>query len=236
MDIEQTWRRAHRAIREVRCHFEKAHRDYIESWPHDRSLMEEANRTYQALNWKLLPLSFHFEMLLGLVEMKDENISILHCKPAASEWTLLEHDIGLLTLESILFQYRAFLDLHMHYGLLLLGAKTAGKMNRTKFRKTLERLDRTRHADALATYYRDRVWAKGCWGELLVSLRDKIAHHDRLYPNYSSDDIELQIPVPDMEITGRTLERLAADLLNGIISLLQETMPILTSRAWPTNE
>jgi len=236
MDLEQLWRRARGAIRGVSQHLENAHKDFVNRWPHEVDLVEDANRALQALNWKLLAISFHIDALWGLAEMKDSAIMMLHSsKVASAEWAEMEHDIGLITLESVLFQFSAFIDLHMRYSLLLLGQKPQGKMKWKNYKRALGHLkSKSISAEKLLNYYEESVWADGQWGFLLRELRDKIAHRDRLYPSRTGYDGDTEIAVTWLSIAGSPLERLAEDLSNGVISLLQDTTPIIMSREWPS--
>lgn len=234
LELEQVWRRARGAIRDVRSCFSEAQAAHASACRADRDIEADIARTYRALDWKLAALSFQLEVLRALPEMKDERrFMLVECAAVAREWEELEHDIALLTLESALFQARSFLDLHMRYSLLLLGERPRYKINRRAFDNALGGLAGQERADALADYYRRRVWAEGRWGDLLLSLRDKIAHADRLYPGRVVHEVELDLPAPSPAVAGLPLERLAMDFSNGIIELLQDTSPILTGKPWP---
>ena len=235
MDFEQAWRHAQGAIRELSHNMTVAHVEYVTKWPHDKALIKEANRALQTLNWKTLAISFQLEILLGLAEMKDDaSMMLLSSEQVSTEWAEMEHDIGLITLESVLFQFRAFLDMHMRYSLLVLGQKPHGKMRSKNFIKALQRLNTgSETAKELLDYYERHVWDKGCWGYLLRELRDKIAHQDRLYPRRSGYDEATEVALTWLSVAGRPLEQLALDLSNGMVKLFEETTPIIMSRPWP---
>ncbi len=235
MDFEQAWRRARGSIREISLTMDILHKEYVAEWPHNVTLIEDADRALRALNWKVLAISFHLETLLGLAEMKDEALMmLLNSEQASAEWAEMERDIGLITLESVLFQFRAFLDMHMRYSLLLLGQKPQGKIGSKNFKKILRRLImESESAKELLEYYETCVWAEGCWGHLLRELRDKIAHQDRLYPRRSGYEEDTEVALTWLSVAGQPLERLALDLSNGMVGFLQETTPIIMSRPWP---
>ncbi|NQT16821.1 MAG: hypothetical protein HQ582_28950 [Planctomycetes bacterium] len=235
MDFEQAWRRARGAIRELSRNMAIAHEEYVTKWPHDKALIKDVHRALQTLDWKMLAISFQLETLLGLAEMKDDaSMMLLSSEQVSAEWAEMEHDIGLITLESVLFQFRAFLDMHMRYSLLVLGHKPQGKMGSKNFTKALQRLNtESESAKELLEYFEKRVWAEGCWGHLLRELRDKIAHQDRLYPRRSGYDEGIEVALTWLSVAGRPLEQLALDLSNGMVRLLQETTPIIMNRPWP---
>ena len=234
MDLEHVWRRARGAIRGVSQHLSIAHTDYIANWPFDSDLIEDANHLHHALDWKLLAISYHLEALWGLNEMKDEATMMLgSSKPFSSEWAEMEHDIGLITLESALFQLSAFLDLHMRYSLILLGSKPQGKMKWRNFKRAVNLLkNNPDSAAAVLTYYEKNIWANGCWGNLLRELRGKIAHKDKFYPRRIGFHNNTDVAFTWIAIAGSPFERLAEDFLNGVIGLLQDTTPIITGRPW----
>lgn len=236
LDIEQVWRRARAAIRGVSKHMQIAHDTYIKTSELKKELREEADSLRNALDWKLLCISYQLELLWGLKATKNEALmDLLSSDHLSIEWGEYEYDVGLIAMDSALFQLSAFIDIHLRYSLLLFGKKPEGKMRWKNYKKALLRISETssRAAD-LVSYYEDRVWATDCWGHLLRELRVKIAHKNRLYPSRKGIDQDTRVALTWLTVDDRPLERLAEDFSNGVISVLQDTTPIITGNPWPS--
>jgi len=80
--------------------------------------------------------------------------------------------------------------------------------------------------------YIERIFNDGQWGDLLRSLRDKIAHQEHLIPSYEGTEKLGETLLNWPTIQGRTFDRLCQDIENGMFELVQELFPILFDLEW----
>lgn len=160
---------------------------------------------------------------------------------------ITDEDLLLISfaLECALLQSRAFLDFHMVYVCLVLKADHRGAMSGDKFARALGRVQHEplrRKAQQVREYYETRVFGKSQggifapsdWGTVLCSLRDRIAHRDRLRPSFQSqerllDKVLLNWPT----LRGATYERFAQMIQNGMYFLAKDVATILYEQPWP---
>lgn len=60
-------------------------------------------------------------------------------------------------------------------------------------------------------YFKQNVFGLNQWGSILKSLRDRVAHFDRIRPSKITSDEGLE----ELTVTGLGLERIAQDFENG---------------------
>jgi hypothetical protein len=77
-------------------------------------------------------------------------------------------------------------------------------------------------------YFTQNVFGRGKWGSLLKSLRDRVAHFDRVRPAKTT----LGEGSEDLTVTGLSLERLAQDFENGTYDLLVNVIAPIWERDW----
>ena len=134
-------------------------------------------------------------------------------------------------LECFVLISRSFLDFYMLYICLLLRTGHKGSMSKSRFFKALEStLEDPFHerASTICDYFENHVFSSSeslsqdNWGSILRSIRDKIAHRDRLhtYPGQS--------PV----IQGNFYEEFCQKMQNGMFELIRETTPVLFNLEW----
>ncbi|MCP4416013.1 MAG: hypothetical protein GY805_05290 [Chloroflexi bacterium] len=145
--------------------------------------------------------------------------------------------------EGFLFQGRAFLDFYMLYICLLLKTGHEGRISKSKFDKAIKKappelIDKTNN---VKEYFDTKVFAQASdnwlnpenWGLLLRSLRDKIAHRDRLRPSFDGDETlarQILFDWPTLQQT--TYDRFCQYMQNGMFELLRELSPILYDVEW----
>lgn len=148
------------------------------------------------------------------------------------------------SLEGFLFQARAFLDFYMLYLCLSLKADHPGYMSTKKFFKALEGVQQSPFAEKASQihiYFYEHVFGStdwdglnpNNWGSLLRSLRDKVAHKNRLRPSYESDEVlvgGIRFDWPTLQ--GITYDRFCQYIQNGMFSLLTDLAPILYELEW----
>lgn len=147
-------------------------------------------------------------------------------------------------LESFLLQSRTFLDFYMLYICLVLHTGHKGSISTDTFRKELKKVQReplATKARKVRDYFDTEVFGtrdgKGfvsaSWGTLLQSLRDKIAHRDRLRPSFESSETLLDKVLFDWPtLRGMTYERFCQEMQNGMFCLIADVSPILYDLEW----
>jgi len=149
--------------------------------------------------------------------------------------------------EGVLFQAMACLEFYMLYlcfFLQLLPIDYRGKMTTNRFFTTLKKAQRkrpTKNAALVERHFNTKVfgedkqdaWHPNNWGTLLISLRDKIAHRDRLRPSFDSDETLIGEVLFDWPtLRGITYDRFNQSMQSGLFCLLQELSPVLYELEW----
>ena len=148
--------------------------------------------------------------------------------------------------EGVLFQVMACLEFYMLYlcfFLQLLPVDYRGKMTTGKFFDTLERAqeDSSVKVRQVEEYFNTKVfgvdkqdvWHPNNWGTLLLSLRDKIAHRDRLHPSFDSDETLIGKVLFDWPtLRGITCDRFYQSMQSGLFCLIKKLSPILYELEW----
>jgi hypothetical protein len=148
-------------------------------------------------------------------------------------------------LEGFLLQGKAFLDFYMLYLCLFLRTGHAGSISRSKFNKAMEGVGENGFAEKVKLvkdYFDTRVFGEfdrrfalspDNWGTLLTSLRDKIAHRDRLRPSFDSEETLVDKVLFDWPtIQGITYDRFCQYMQNGMFSLFEDVSPIICDLEW----
>lgn len=180
-----------------------------------------ALRSIDALMWKLTAAGIHLERLWENRETFDSQQLVARLskrKPDPRRFT--DPEITFLTteFEAFLFQSRAFITVAQVHTLDACRLNFGGMLTNSKYKKivgdappeTKERLVKS------YTYFTEHVFGKDNWGALLKSLRDRIAHFDRVRPTVSVDENEAEV----INVTGLTLEQLAQEFETGIYDLM----------------
>ena len=149
--------------------------------------------------------------------------------------------------EGVLFQVMACLEFYMLYlcfFLQLLPVDYRGKMTTSRFFDTLaksRRNDSSGKVKQVEEHFNVRVfgadkqdiWHPNNWGTLLISLRDKIAHRDRLRPSFDGDETLIgQVLFDWPTLRGITYDRFYQSVQSGLYCLIKELSPILYELEW----
>lgn len=198
----------------------------------------------KACNYKFYLATLSLEQLWALSHTKrGQVINVL--ENSLDRLDCSDDDILLISFvfEGFLFQSRAYLDFYMLYLCLFLKTGHQGRISKSKFDKAL--MNAPTPLDEKATivkeYFQSEVFADTKndwlspenWGTLLRSLRDKIAHRDRLRPSFDSDETlagQILFDWPTLQQT--TYDRFCQYMQNGMFELLREVSPILYDLEW----
>ena len=146
--------------------------------------------------------------------------------------------------ESFLFQFRSFIDFFMLYVCLLLKTDHKGKISKEKFYKSLKRkFEKDHHSKALYVddYFRTHVFgqnefnglSQNNWGALLIDLRDKIAHRDKIRPSFKSNEKLMdRILFNWPTIQDLTYDRFYQSIENGMFSLFSDVITHIYNLKW----
>ena len=150
-------------------------------------------------------------------------------------------------LEQFLFQSRSSLEFYMLYLAHLLRTGHSGQMSTDRFYKRLTKAKpnclRDKAKD-VEEYFKRNVFGKEKnvnvlsptnWGSLLKSLRDKIAHKDRINlsmnsPDRIMHDILLDFPT----LQDLTYDRFCQAMQNGMWFMIHDLFPVLYDLEWQT--
>ena len=148
-------------------------------------------------------------------------------------------------LEGFLFQSRSSLEFFMLYVAHLLRTGHEGSMSTKTFYKRLEKAKPEafmEKAEGIHDYVANHIFGTGKefdhvsptnWGTLLTSLRDKIAHKDRInYSMNSPDRIMNDILLDFPTLQGMTYDRFCQAMQNGMWFMICDLFPILYDLEW----
>jgi hypothetical protein len=146
--------------------------------------------------------------------------------------------------ENFLFLSRAFLDFYMLYLCIFLKTGHEGKISQSKFYDSLNRVKSgsfAGKAERINEYFKTKVFAESSndrlspenWGTLIQSLRDKIAHQDRIRPNFSSQETLLNKVLFNWPtLRGMTYDRFCQFMENGMFSMVTEISCLVYDLEW----
>jgi len=189
----------------------------------------------EAVRFKYLLTSFQLEELWTLsTACRWELVTAIH-RPTEDRWDADETILGSHYLESFLMQARAFLDLFLRYGCLLLKADAPITAKLKQRRKALNRVAEEpfgQRALRLLGYLDQEVFAKDKWGAVLRDLRDRIAHRDMLHPSDDGTEEVAGSRLAWPTIQSMTFERLGQGFENGMFEMIRDTAPMLFNLEW----
>lgn len=220
---------------------------YFERNPALYSQLEIQQLRYylKAVLYKLYLATLNLEQLWSLSHTKRD--TVFHVLQNSLDRLECSDDELLLisfAFEGFLFQGRAFLDFYMLYLCLFLRTGHQGRMSRNRFDRALKNVPQSplsEKAVQVKEYFDTGVFASSAqswlspenWGTLLESLRDKIAHRDRLRPSFDSDETlvgKVLLDWPTVQKT--TYERFCQYMQNGMFYLITDISPILYELDW----
>lgn len=170
---------------------------------YSREAQKKLKHRLKAVVYKFTLASFSLEQLWALW-MHDRTTLIIHDIEDSLryfEYRTQNHLLIASAFDSFLFQTAAFLDFYRHYLCWLLGVGFDGHMSTAKFNKYLERVPEPfqKKAQEVKDYFDNRVFNDSSppgvigysnWGNILRSLRDKIAHMDLIKESFEGEPHE----------------------------------------------
>ncbi len=192
-----------------------------------------ALRSIDALVWKLTAAGIHLERLWENRETFDIQqlmARLLEKEPDPRRFT--DPEIAFLTaeFEAFLFQSRAFIAVAQVHTLDACRVNFGGMLTNEKYKKKVwNSPPETKEQLVKAyTYFTENVFGTGNWGTLLKSLRDRIAHFDRVKPSVSVEENGAET----IGVAGRTFEQLAQEFENGIYDLMVNVIAPIWGCKW----
>lgn len=199
----------------------------------------------KAAAYKFHLANLNLEQLWALSQNKRDEL-FYALENAIDQLSVSDDELLLISfaLEGFLFQARAFLDFYMLYLCLSLKADHPGYMSTQKFFKALRGVQQSPFAEKASQihlYFDEHVFGSpdwdglntNNWGSLLRSLRDKVAHKNRLRPAYESDEVLVGGILFDWPtLQGITYDRFCQYVQNGMFSLFTDLTPILYELDW----
>ena len=196
----------------------------------------DINKSLKAIHQKFLIANTHLEELWTLSMASRWNLlELVESSVRKHEWSDEEMLLGVLELEAFLFQSRSFLDFFMAHICLLLNTPYPIYMSQENFNKFLSNVKEEplrQKAENTRIYFDSNVFGEKCWGALLVSLRDKIAHYTSLHPQRDGTESVLCMHLDWPTIRKLTFERFVQDFHNGMFNLISDVSPILYELDW----
>ena len=200
-----------------------------------------------AFLYKYRLANYSLEQLWSIRDAKlEDNIlaiarnSIVSLKLSDDEVFLMSHSF-----EQFLFQSRSCLDFFMLYIAHLLCTGHVGSMSTEKFYKRLKTAKPDvlmGKAKAVENYFNRNIFglekdvdhvSPTNWGTLLKSLRDKIAHKDRINMSMNSPDrIMHDILLDFPTLQDLTYDRFCQAMENGMWFMIHDLFPVLYDFEW----
>lgn len=209
--------------------------------------LQTAQHFLDAFLYKYQLANFSLEQLWAINEAKIEAnlLEIIRNLIESLELSDSENFLQSHCFEQFLFQGRACLDFYMLYIAHLLRTGHEGSMSRDKFYKRLKNAEPNSlsdKAECVEHHFKTNIFGSGYnidglaqnnWGELLKSLRDKIAHKDKIKLSKNSlerimNDILLDYPT----IRDLTYERFCQKMHNGLWYMVKDLFPVLYDIEW----
>ncbi len=134
-------------------------------------------------------------------------------------------------LEQYLLLSRTVVDFFKLYICQLLRAPHTGMMSSKSFTRALRQVStEDPRAMSVLDYFGP---GENQWLATLVSLRDKVAHRDRIRPAFTSSET---LPTGELfdwpSIQGVTIDRFCQSMDNGLFEMFRDLFPVLFERDW----
>lgn len=192
-----------------------------------------ALRSIDAVVWKLTAAGIHLERLWENREsfaMQQLISKALSGDPEPKRFT--DKEIAFLTaeFEAYVLQARALISVAQIHTLDACRVPFGGQLTNKKYEKAVRKApkDVSDRLTRAHNYFTHNVFGRDKWGTLLTSLRDRVAHFDRVRPSKTSSG-----EGPDeLTVAGLSLERLAQDFENGSYDLLVNVITPIWDRDW----
>ena len=207
--------------------------------------LEQIQYYLRAIAYKLHLASLSLEQLWSLSDTKRQEL-FYALENSLDRLNVSDDELLLISFvfEGFLFQATSFLDFYMLYICSFLKTDHRGSMSRKKFFKALDKVNETPFAEKakwVHDYFHNKVfgtsdWTRlnpDNWGSLLRSLRDKIAHRDRLRPSFNSNETLAGKVLFDWPtLRDITYDRFCQYMQNGMFALFTDVSPVLYELEW----
>jgi hypothetical protein len=207
--------------------------------------LQQIRHYLKAVAYKFHLANLSLEQLWSLSDTKRQEL-VYALENSLDRLDVSDDEVLLISFvfEGFLFQARSFLDFYMLYICLFLKTGHQGTMSTERFFKALDKVDGTPFVEKSAwvqEYFTNKVFGKSDWtglnpddwGSLLQSLRDKIAHRDRLRPSFNGDETLVGRVLFDWPtLRDITYDRFCQYMQNGMFALFTDVSPVLYELQW----
>lgn len=224
---------------------------YLDRYPDLYSEEERKQLEYSlgTANFKFYLLAISLEHIWVLREQNEDGL-FQALKNSFDRLIITDNELVVSSylLENLLFQGVAFLDIFMLYILQLLKTGYVGSMTSPKrFFAKLELAqdgELRKKGERVLEYFQKNVFGEGQkgqmgaldpknWGTLLRSLRDRVAHRDRVRPSFNSNERLIGNVLLDWPtLQDLTYDRFGQSIQNGMFSMLQSLSEVLYGLEW----
>lgn len=210
-----------------------------------RNELQQIRYYLKAVGYKFHLANLSLEQLWSLSDTKRQEL-LYALENSLDRLDTSDDELLLISfvLEGFLFQARSFLDFYMLYICIFLKTDHQGSMSTERFFKALDKVNEgvfAEKARGVRDYFDNKVFGTSDWtglnpddwGSLLQSLRDKIAHRDRLRPSFKSDETLVGNVLFDWPtLRDITYDRFCQYMQNGMFALFTDVSPILYELKW----
>jgi hypothetical protein len=207
--------------------------------------LRQINYYSKAVSYKYHLANLSLEQLWSLSDAKRQELHVA-LENSLDRLEVSDDELLLISfaLEGFMLQARTFLDFYMLYLCLFLRTEHKGSISTNKFFKALTSVQEApfaKKARRVTEYFQTRVFGSSDWdglnpndwGTLLVTLRDKIAHRDRLRPSFDSDETLIGKVLFDWPTLQKmTYDRFCQYMQNGMFALFTDVSPIIYEVEW----
>ena len=192
-----------------------------------------ALRSIDALVWKLTTAGIHLERLWENREsfaLQQLLSKALTGDPEPKRFTDKEVAFLPAEFEAYLFQAVAFISVAQIHTLDACRVSFGGRLTNDKYEKAVRQSPqdvRIRLTQA-HNYFTQNIFGDKKWGSLLKSLRDRVAHFDRIRASKTTSHEGSE----DLTVVGLSLDQLAQDFETGTFSLLVDVIAPVWERDW----
>jgi hypothetical protein len=183
--------------------------------------------------WKLTAAGVHLERLWENREsfnLQQLMNNIINEIPEPRRYKDKEITFLTMEFEAFLFQSRALIIAAQIHTLDACRVEFGGMLTSEKYEKAVKSAP-TKVRDRLSRahdYLAQNVTGEGKWGALLISLRDRIAHFDRIRPSERT----LEDGSEELTVAGSSIDWLAQEFETGTYELLVNVIAPIWEREW----
>lgn len=207
--------------------------------------LKQLHHFLEAVSYKYYMANFSLDLLWAMSYTKRKEIFYaLQNSFDRLECSNDELLLSSFTLEGFLFQCKSFLDIYMLYICMFLHMDPPVHMTTDRFFKKLDKIHEspfTEKAQWVEEYFKNIVFGENesvsfdlnNWGTLLKSLRDKIAHRDRLRLSFNGKENLFEAVLFDWPtLQDITYDRFCQYMQNGMFDLVKNVSSVLYELQW----